>query len=186
MCYYQIAMRTLILFTSATGSAEKYAKDIATALSGDVFPLKKFKWKTLPDYDLVIYGGWVMGGKIKGVDDFLSHYDEMEGKDVIIFSTGMVVPSKEGRKTLIDTNILDLYHVRYYQLRGSFDMSKLGFIQRSMIKMYFRQIEEDAEANPGYKALLEYAQTPLEYYDQEGVEKIISVAKKIESEKEAK
>ena len=168
MCYYQIAMRTLILFTSATGSAEKYAKDIATALSGDVFPLKKFKWKTLPDYDLVIYGGWVMGGKIKGVDDFLSHYDEMDGKDVIIFSTGMVTPSKEGRKTLIDTNILDLYH------------------ERSMIKMYFRQIEEDAEANPGYKALLEYASTPLEYYDQEGVEKIISVAKKIESEKEAK
>ena len=172
-------MQTLVLYTSNTGSAKRYAEDIASSLGADVMPLKKFKWKNIDDYGLVIYGGWIMGGKIKGVDDFLSHYDSLEGKNVIIFSAGMVIPSKEGRDVIINANILDIYHVRYYQLRGNFDINKLGFFQKAMIKMYMKQIEADPEANQGYKALLSFLDEPLEYYDRDGVDKIINVSKKI-------
>jgi hypothetical protein len=28
---------------------------------------------------------------------------------------------------MIEQNLLDMYHVRYYQFRGSFDMKKLHF-----------------------------------------------------------
>ena len=172
-------MQTLVLYTSNTGSAKRYAEDIASSLGADVMPLKKFIWKNIDEYSLVIYGGWIMGGKIKGVDDFLSHYDSLEGKNVIIFSTGMVIPSKEGRDVIINANILDIYHVRYYQLRGNFDINKLGFFQKAMIKMYMKQIEADPEANQGYKALLSFLDEPLEYYDCDGVDKIINVSKKI-------
>ena len=179
-------MQTLVLYTSNTGSAKRYAEDIASSLGADVMPLKKFKWKNIDDYGLIIYGGWIQGGKIKGVSDFLAHYDDLESKNVIIFSSGMVVPSKEGRAVIIDANILDIYHVRYYQLRGSFDINKLNFLQRAMIRMYFRQIEEDPNANIGYKNLLQFLDEPLDYYDREGVDKILSVAHKILAEEPEK
>ena len=50
-------MRTLILYTSKTGSTKKYAEDIAHAVNGDVFPLKKYKWKDVGDYDSIVFGG---------------------------------------------------------------------------------------------------------------------------------
>ena len=172
-------MKTLVLYTSNTGSTQRYAENLASALNADCFPLKKFKWKKIDEYGLIIYGGWVQGGKIKGVSDFLAHYDDLETKNVIIFSSGMVVPSKEGRAVIIDSNILDVYHVRYYQLRGSFDLRKLNFLQRAMIKMYFQQIENDPNANVGYKNLLEFLDEPLDCYDREGVDKILAISRKI-------
>ena len=82
-------MRTLVIYQSLTGSAQKYAEDIARAVSGDVIPLKKFKAKMIPQYDVIVFGGWVRGGRIQGLDKFLSNWYAMDGKDVIIFSSGM-------------------------------------------------------------------------------------------------
>ena len=126
-------MRTLILYTSKTGNTKKYAEDIAQAVNGDVFPLKKYKWKDVGDYDSIVFGGWVMGGKIQGIDDFLSYYDEISDKNILVFSSGMGFVTSESRDRPISGNVLDIYHIRYYQLRGSFDYSKLHFPYNFMI-----------------------------------------------------
>lgn len=173
------AMQSIVLYVSQVGSTKKYAEDIAKTISAEVMPLKKFKWKNLSNYSLIIFGGWVMGGKIKGLDDFLSHYDDMSDKNVMIFSSGMSIPSKEGRQELINSNILDLYHVRYYQLRGSFDMSKLPFFQRMMMKYTMNVMQsKQGVSNVMVKEMME---RPFEYYDQEGVDKIINVASKLQN-----
>ena len=86
------AMQSIVLYVSQVGSTKKYAEDIAKTISAEVMPLKKFKWKNLSNYNLIIFGGWVMGGKIKGLDDFLSHYDDMSDKNVMIVSSGMSIP----------------------------------------------------------------------------------------------
>ena len=52
-------MRTLIVYESQSGSTKKYAEDIAKAVSADLLPLKKFKAKIIPDYDCIVFGGWV-------------------------------------------------------------------------------------------------------------------------------
>ncbi len=183
MWYYSYAMRTLIIYESQTGSAQKYAEDIARAVSGDVLPLKKFKAKTLRDYDVIVFGGWVRGGQIQGLDKFLSHYDEMEGKDVIIFSSGMSIPTKQGRLDLISANLLDMYHVRYYELRGNFDYSKLNFLNRMMMDRSLAMIENDPDASIDQKALLSVKDNPIVCYDQERVNRIIEVINGISLER---
>ena len=168
-------MRTLILYTSKTGNTKKYAEDIARAVNGDVFPLKKYKWKDVGDYDSIVFGGWVMGGKIQGIDDFLSHYDEISDKNILVFSSGMGFVTSESRDRLISGNVLDIYHIRYYQLRGSFDYSKLHFPYNFMINTSLRALRKDPDSAQDLSMVENLKETPLEFYDQQGVDRIISV-----------
>ena len=168
-------MRTLILYTSKTGNTKKYAEDIAHAVTGDVFPLKKYKWKDVGDYDSIVFGGWVMGGKIQGIDDFLSHYDEISDKNILVFSSGMGFVTSESRDRLISGNVLDIYHIRYYQLRGSFDYSKLHFPYNFMINTSLRALRKDPDSAQDLSMVENLKETPLEFYDQQGIDRIISV-----------
>ena len=168
-------MRTLILYTSKTGNTKKYAEDIAQAVNGDVFPLKKYKWKDVGDYDSIVFGGWVMGGKIQGIDDFLSHYDEISDKNILVFSSGMGFVTSESRDRLISGNVLDIYHIRYYQLRGSFDYSKLHFPYNFMINTSLTALRKDPDSAQDLSMVENLKETPLEFYDQQGVDRIISV-----------
>ncbi len=174
-----IAMRTLVLYTSASGSTKKYAEEIASSVGGTALPLKKYKWKDAQDYDTIVYGGWVMGGKIKGIDDFLAHYDEISDKNVLVFSTGMSVVTSESRDTLISTNVLDIYHIRFYQLRGSFDYSKLRFPYNFLINTSLRTMKNDPEMAATLGMVEDLKSSPLEFYDGQGVNKIISVIHKL-------
>lgn len=182
MWYYTFAMRTIVLYESKVGSTKKYAEDIAMGISAEVMPLKKFKWKKISDYDTIVFGGWVLGGKIKGIDEFLSHYHLMEDKNVLIFSSGMSYVTKESRDTLISQNLLDMYHVRYYQFRGSFDFNKLGPVQKLMISNSLRMMSRDSETSADADYVARLKETPLEYYDQAGVDKILSVLHRLENE----
>ena len=180
-------MRTLIVYESQSGSTKKYAEDIAKAVSADLLPLKKFKAKIVPDYDCIVFGGWVRGAQIMGLNDFLAKYDAMEGKDVLVFSAGLSPASEEGRKQLISSNILDLYHVRYYQLQGSFDYAKLPLKSRLMFDFSIRRLQSDPETDPlTIQQLVTVKNTPISFYDQAKIDRIIAVINKLSLERATK
>lgn len=174
-------MRTLILYHSKTGSTQKYAEDIASAVKCDVLPFKKFKKKMIDEYDTIVFGSRVIGTRIQKLDDFLAMYDLMKEKNVIVFAVGMSLVTKETRLNLISGNLLDLYHIRFYQLRGSFDFSKLSFLEKTLMNNSLRMIAKDPEATVDQKMLLELKENPLTYYDDAGVDRIISVIRKIDT-----
>jgi|SRR5574344_1827161 len=175
-------MKTLVLYTSMTGSTEKYAHDIANAVGGEAFSLKTFSWRKIDDYGIVIYGGWIMGGTIQGLNKFFQHWDKsLKNKNVIIFSVGMTIPTAEGRHLLIEQNLLDLYHVRYYQVRGSFDINKLHFPYKFMINNSIKMAVNDPNASEDQKSLALVKDHPIEVYDNEKIEKILTVVRSIES-----
>lgn len=174
-------MRTLILYHSKTGSTQKYAEDIASAVKCDVLPFKKFKKKMIDEYDTIVFGSRVIGTRIQKLDDFLAMYDLMKEKNVIVFAVGMSLVTKETRLNLISGNLLDLYHIRFYQLRGSFDFSKLSFLEKTLMNNSLRMIANDPEATVDQKMLLELKENPLTYYDDAGVDRIISVIRKIDT-----
>ncbi len=174
-------MRTLILYHSKTGNTQKYAEDIAAAIKCDVLPFKKFKKKMIDQYDTIVFGSRVVGNRIQKVDDFLAMYDLMAEKNVILFAVGMSLVTKETRLNLISGNLLDLYHIRFYQLRGGFDFSKLSFGERFLMNNSLRMIANDPNATADQRMLLEIKERAFEYYDEDGVNKIISVIRKIDT-----
>ena len=167
-------MKTLVLYESKTGSTQKYAEDIANRVGADVYPLKKFKLKNLANYDTVVFGGWIRGGEVKGLNSFLQGWDYVSDKNVLIFGVGMSIASKEGREQLINQNLLDMYHVRFYQVRGSFHFEKLGFLEKMMIKASVRQLQ-GGDIAPEQAALATIIDQPIEWYDTEKINRIVSV-----------
>ena len=176
-------MRTLVIYESQAGSTKQYAEDIAKAVGADILPLKKFKAKMIPNYDVFVFGGWVRGSTIVGLNDFLAEYDAMEGKDIIIFSSGMSMTSPETRKNMISANILDLYHVRYYQFQGSFDFSKLSLKNKFLFNAAIRQVENDPNATADMKMVSYVKDHPVNFYDQEKVNRVIAVINSLSVEK---
>ena len=159
-------MRTLVIYESQSGNTKRYAEDIAKAVSADILPRKKFKAKMIKNYDVIVFGGWVRGTQIVGLNDFLAFYDDMDGKDIIIFSVGMSMATPEMRKNLISSNILDLYHVRYYAA--------------------IRQIENDPNATADMKMASYVKDHPINYYDEAKVNRVIEVINKLSLEKAGK
>lgn len=168
-------MKTLILYVSKTGNTKAYAEDIAKKVQADVAPLRGFKAKKMVAYDTIVFGGWVEGGTIKGLNKFLSNYSSMDKKNVIIFSVGMSIPSADGRALLIEQNLLDMYHVRYYQVRGSFDIKKLHFPANFMIMNSLKMIANDPQASADQKSLMDIKNRPIVVYDNEKIERIVNV-----------
>ena len=133
-------MKNLVLYQSKTGNTKKYAEDIAKAINADIYPLKRFRIKKVRNYDNIIFGGWVMGGNIQGLNKFLADYElYMKDKNVIVFSVGMSYPNQQGREELISQNLLDLYHVRLYFLQGGMDLSKMKFPMRQLLLVGLKQ-----------------------------------------------
>ncbi len=174
-------MRTLIVYFSKTGNTKKYAEDMAQALKCDVLPIKKFKRRLIDQYDTIVFGSRVMGSQIQKINDFLMFYDDMKEKNIIVFAVGMSIPTKETRANLISANILDLYHLRFYQLRGSFEFEKLSFVEKFLMNRNFQMIANDPNATVDQRAVLALKDTPIIVYDQPGVDKIISVIRKIDT-----
>ncbi len=173
-------MKTLVLYESRYGSTKKYAEDIANRVGADVFPLKKFKWKTLPDYQIVIFGGWIKGGEIIGLNKFLQHWKDMEdNQSVIVFGSGMSIPTKDTRALLIEQNLLDLYHLRFYQFRGTFDFQKLKFPDNFIINQSIAGMARDPANEEKVNDLNWVKSNPINYYDQEKVDKVCQVIQDI-------
>ena len=175
-------MKKLILYKSNYGSTQKYAEDVGVAVGADVIPLKKFKWKALDQYDIIVFGGWVLGGNIQGVNDFLSHWDEMKDRNVIIFAVGMGFPNAETRNNLINQNVLDLYHIRFYQFQGSFHFDRLNFLHKTIMKTSLARIARKPDATEADQSILSILENPIEVYDQAKVDRLVEVIEKIEAE----
>jgi hypothetical protein len=73
----------------------------------------------------------------------------------------------DGRDVIIEQNLLDMYHVRYYQLRGNFDYRKVKFPYNILFSNSIRMIAKDPNATADQKMLLQRSKdTPIIYYDQ--------------------
>ncbi len=168
-------MKTLILYESKTGNTKAYAEEIAKDTIAETAPLKHFNFKRLTDFETIVFGGWVMGGTIQGLNKFLQHFDKIKDKNVIIFSVGMAIPTQDGRALLIEQNLLDMYHVRFYQLRGSFNMKKLHFPYNLMIQNSIRSMMKNPIEGTDVQFLSSLKDRPIEVYDQEKIQKIVTV-----------
>lgn len=170
-------MKILVIYESKYGSTQKYAEDIAKHVDAEILPFKKVKWKHLDEYEMVVFGSYVRGGNISKINEFLQHWSSMDGKAVIVFATGMSIPSEETRKDLVEQNVLEDYHLRFYQLRGTFNYQSLRFPDNLMFNQSIKIIEQQ---QPDKARDLEYVkENPIEAYDQEKIDRIISIIEKI-------
>ena len=84
-------MRRIVVYQSGTGFTAKYAGWIAQDLGCEAKEYKSVNPSQLAGFDMVIYGGWILGGMVVGFDKIKA----LNLKNVVVFGVGMTVPSDE-------------------------------------------------------------------------------------------
>ena len=122
-------MKVLVTYQSKTGFTKKYAEWISEELKCDNKEIKKVSKGEIEEYDLVIHGGWIMGGMIKWLD----RVEKMNPKKLIVFGVGYTPKKEVDVNQIIEANKLGDIPFFYYE--GGTNPEKMGFIGKTMVKM---------------------------------------------------
>lgn len=136
-------MKTIVVYNSSTGFTKQYAQWIAEEISCEAVDLKKVTADKLSPYDTIIYGGWIMGNMITGLDKIR----KMNLSKVIIFATGSSEQREDVVKAIVDTNHLE--NDRFFYFPSGLRFDKLNFMIRFMLKSLKKKAAK-AE-NPTYQ-----------------------------------
>lgn len=127
-------MKKLVVYQSSTGFTAKYAGWIAEALSCEAKELKNISAKEAEEYDSIIYGGWIMGGMITGLDKI----QKMNPKKMVVFAVGASTDSEETRNNIIAQNHLE--QIPFFYLEGGIAFEKMSFFPKMMLKMMGKSV----------------------------------------------
>ncbi len=124
-------MKILVTYQSKTGFTKKYAEWISSEVNAELKDIKSVD--NLNDYDLIIHGGWIMGGMIMGLDKI----KKLNPKKLIVFACGYTPSNRVDIKKMIEINNLNDIPLFYYD--GGMNPKKMGFIGRTIVKMVTKE-----------------------------------------------
>lgn len=125
-------MKRLVIYESSTGFTQKYASWIAAKLSCEAKPRRKVKARELQEYDLVIFGGWILGGRVNG----LEKVRKLNPENLVVFGVGVTPDSDSVRSNIIAVNQLE--QTPFFYMQGGLNMKKHTLVQKRMLKMVRR------------------------------------------------
>ena len=132
-------MKKIVVYQSGTGFTAKYAGWIAEELGCEAKEYKKMKADELKDYDMVIYGGWIMANMVFGYDKVKA----LKLKNVVVFGVGMSVPSDDLTAKIAAQNEIPKEHLFYFE--GGYNPKKVGFVKKMMMNMIKKSIEQKVD-----------------------------------------
>lgn len=171
-------MKTLIVYKSNTGFTKEYVDMIKKRIvDATVVEIKKLNSKLIKQHDIIFYGGPLRNNVILGLNKFLKYNDKFGDKDIFIFATGIQPIDNEKKELVIDTNHLDLYHVRLYLLPGGLDISKMSKFQQKMIKFGLKMAEKSGNMPGGIDSSMIESRlnTPLNLVSPLSIERMMEV-----------
>ena len=116
-----------IIYTTNTGSTERYAKLLAQKTGLPAYSLAEAKKQVLAGAE-VIYLGWIMAGSVKGYAEAAKRYRVRAVCAVGIGQTGTQADSVR-KKSAVPADI------PLFTLQGNFDVKKLHGIYRPMMEI---------------------------------------------------
>ncbi|MGC9384523.1 MAG: flavodoxin domain-containing protein [Kosmotogaceae bacterium] len=131
-------MKTLMVYTSKTGTTEKCAKKLSKLLKNDVklVDLKNAEKESIDNYDAIILGGYIHAGKAPSkLKKYIKKHPELTKKKLGIFLCFADVSEKldEYLAKNFDEEFLKNCDVKGH-FGGEFHFDKMNFMIRKIIK----------------------------------------------------
>ncbi len=126
-------MKILVTYKSKTGFTKKYAKWIAEELGCEAKDIKTITPKHVAEYDLIIHGGWILGGIINGY----SKINSFNPKRLIVFGVGFTPKAKVALKKMAEENKMGDTPLYYFE--GGTNPPKMGFVGRKIVEMVTKE-----------------------------------------------
>ena len=125
-------MNTAIIYTSNTGFTKTYAEWFAGQLGCEARPLEGLAAGKLAEFDLVVYGGWVEGGKINGLADMQAMLSD--GQNLMVYAVGALPTRSTIEPYLMKKN--GITKVQFAYLEGGFRYEDLSEGKKMALNMY--------------------------------------------------
>lgn len=79
----------IILYSSQTDYARRYAEYLAEQLNYDIKPVRKANLFKVSTYPVVVYGGGLHHNKIDGIKGLIDGFEYLGDQSMIVFSVGL-------------------------------------------------------------------------------------------------
>lgn len=174
-------MSTIVVYKTKYGSTKTYAEWIAEELGCEVVDAKNIKIDDLQKYDTIIYGGGLYAEVINGVILLTKNMDKLEGKKLVVFSTG-ITPLKYKEyydKLVIEKNFTSemLEKIKIYNFMGKMIIDELSLVHRSALKTLKQIMINKKNPSDMEKLLIELCDTSGDFTDKEAIKDLIEYAK---------
>ena len=169
-------MKRLVVYKSSTGFTAKYATWIAEALSCEAKELKRVSAQEVAQYDSIIFGGWIMGGMINGLDKMR----KMNPRKLIVFAVGAAPDHEELQERIQSQNHLE--QTSFYYFEGGFDFENMKFFPKLMIKMLRKSIAKKTEKTEQDKEMEKVLAGSFDHTDKAKIEPFVTLLKEEKGE----
>ena len=170
--------KTIVVYKSKYGTAEKYARWIAEELSCDIKSMDEIKARDLEDYNNIIFGGGVHAGGIEGFDTFGKWIKPwVYDKKIICFAVGMNVQNFDARAELRNINFDKrwLRTMTCYYLDGKYEPERVKGADRMVMKFTAKLLRDKGlNMNADERTLLERIENGCDLIDRSQIKPIIA------------
>jgi predicted alpha/beta hydrolase len=156
-----------IVYKSNCGHTKDYALLLAEAMVLVAYSLNEAKSRLKP-HDEIVFLGWIMAGKIQGLNKVRSRYALRA-----VVGVGMSDPSDEYSRQLASMNKLNEESTFY--LQGGFDFHKLKGLYRFMMGMVIKGFKnKDGNLSEADAKMVEMSENNPNYVSSENLRPLIS------------
>lgn len=160
-------MRSLVIYESNTGFTKQYAQWIAQALRCECAALKTVSPQRLTGVDSVIFGGWIMGNTIMGLD----RVRKLAVQPAAVFAVGCSQSRDEVVEAIRTQN--QLGDTPLFYMEGGFRFEELGFVQRTMLKMVKKAAAKKEHPSAQDREMAEVLGTSFDHSDQSAIRPLV-------------
>lgn len=189
--------KTIVVYKSKYGTAEKYARWIAEELGCDVRDLDDIKARDLEPYDNIIYGGGVHAGGIEGFDTFRkwirpilkeAYYNSFDesvnfrqdmykpSKKIVCFAVGINVQNFDARAELRNVNFDKkwLRPMTCYYLDGKYEPERVQGADKLVMKFTTKLLKDKGlNMNKDERDLLERIENGCDLVDRSQIMPVV-------------
>ena len=173
----------IIIYASKYGNTRKYAEELSEKTGIKAVDFKKVK--NINNYDTVVFLGSVFASRLVGLKKTFKKLSSA-GKEIIIVSVGVADPMveentdllKKGIKSQVSDEIFE--NAKFFHLRGGIDYSKMGFIDKMLLKILYNQIKKIPEdkRTSEVKTVIETYNKTVDYIDLESLNELLNEMQK--------
>ena len=163
-------MKRIVIYNSKTGFTEQYAKWIAEALSCQWKPMKNVSAAEVQGFDQVIFGGWIMGSMIMGLDKLR----EMT-TPAAVFAVGSTPAYEEVIAQITEQNKMG--DTPLFYMEGGFRFEKLAFPQKMILKTLKKSIAKKENRDRQGDFMAQALGTSFDHTDREQILPLVEACK---------
>jgi menaquinone-dependent protoporphyrinogen IX oxidase len=131
-----------VIYYSKHGATKMYAEKLAEAVGADLFDAHDVKYADIRDYDVIVYGGGIYSGGIKGIEFLKKSWRKgLSAKKVITFAVGITIDQEENRQQCREINFVKkLKDLPCYFLPGAYDPATLTGVDKKIMNFTLKLI----------------------------------------------